>query len=204
MLTQHQNRLLEHDSLRYLNTLGIAYAGMGKQQEAKKAWEDALKLYPELPEIKANLGWWYINNSFDTKEAKAYFLDALKGNPDSTNAHLGLGMVFEKEDLPKKAIEEYEKNIKINAEDPKAYYRIGTLYARKLLDTKAEWYFKKTIELAPDFAPAHYDLCIFYLFLSKPDYLKAREYFNKAKELGFKTDEKIERILEEKPERIKN
>ena len=198
LLTQHQNRLLEHDSLRYLNTLGIAYAGMGKQQEAKKAWEDALKLYPELPEIKANLGWWYINNSFDTKEAKAYFLDALKGNPDSTNAHLGLGMVFEKEDLPKKALEEYEKNIKINAEDPKAYYRIGTLYARKLLDTKAEWYFKKTIELAPDFAPAHYDLCIFYLFLSKPDYLKAREYFNKAKELGFKTDEKIERILEEK------
>ncbi len=204
LLTQHQNRLLEHDSLRYLNTLGIAYAGMGKQQEARKAWEDALKLYPELPEIKANLGWWYIDNSSDIKKAKEYFLDALKGNPDSINARLGLGMVFEKEDLPEKAIEEYEKSIKINPADPKAYYRSGTIYAQKLLDTKAEWYFKKTIELAPDFAPAYYDLCIFYLFLSKPDYLKAREYFNKAKELGFKTDEKIESILEEKPERIKN
>ena len=203
LLVQYQDRLLEQDSLRYLNTLGIAYAGMGKKQEARKAWEDALKLYPEMPEIKANLGWWHINNSSDTKEAKEYFLDALKGNPDSINAHLGLGMVFEKEDLPKKAIEEYKKSVKINAADPKAYYRLGTVYAQKLLDTKAEWYFKKTIELAPDFAPAYYDLCVFYLFLSEPDYPKAGEYFNKAKELGFKTDEKIERILEEKQEQIK-
>ena len=176
---------------------------MGKKQEARKAWEDALKLYPELPEIKANLGWWYIDNSSDTEKAKEYFLDALKGNPDSINAHLGLGMIFEKENLLKKAIEEYERSIKINTLDPKAYYRLGTIYAQKLLDARGEWYFKKTIELAPDFAPGYYNLCVLYLSLPKPDYPKAREYFNKAKELGFKTDEKIERILEEKPERIK-
>ena len=91
----------------------MVYAGMGKKQEARKAWEDALKLYPEMPEIKANLGWWHINNSSDTKEAKEYFLDALKGNPDSINARLGLGMVFEKEDLPKKAIEEYKKALRL-------------------------------------------------------------------------------------------
>ncbi|MDO8749293.1 MAG: tetratricopeptide repeat protein [Candidatus Omnitrophota bacterium] len=202
LLTQYRDRLLKQDSLRYLNTLGIVYTGMGRKQEARKAWEDALKLYPELPEIKANLGWWYIDNYSDTKKAKEYFLDALKDNPDSINAHLGLGMVFEKENLPKKAIEEYEKSIRINAADPKAYYRLGTVYAQKLLDAKAEWYFKKTVELAPDFAPGYYNLCVLYLSLPKPDYPKAREYFNQAKELGFKTDEKIERILEEKPEKI--
>jgi len=204
LLTQYRHELIKHDSLRYLNTLGMVYAGMGKKQEARKAWEDALKLYPELPEIKANLGWWYIDNSSDIKKAKEYFLDALKGNPDSINAHLGLGMAFEKEDLPQKAIEEYKKSIKINPADPKAYYRSGAVYAQKLLDAEAEWYFKKTIELAPDFAPAYYDLCLFHLFISEPNYLKAREYFNKARELGFKTDEKTEKILEEKSERIKN
>ena len=198
LLTQYRHELIKHDSLRYLNTLGMVYAGMGKKQEAKKAWEDALKLYPELPEIKANLGWWYIDNSSDIKKAKEYFLDALKGNPDSINAHLGLGMAFEKEDLPQKAIEEYKKSIKINPADPKAYYRSGAVYAQKLLDAEAEWYFKKTIELAPDFAPAYYDLCLFHLFISEPNYLKAREYFNKARELGFKTDEKTEKILEDK------
>ena len=69
---------------------------MNKKQEARKAWEDALKLYSELPEIKTNLGWWYIDNSSDTEKAKEYFLAALKGNPDSINAHLGLGMIFER------------------------------------------------------------------------------------------------------------
>ena len=162
LLTQYKDRLLEQDSLRYLNTLGIVYIGMGKKQEARKAWEDALKLYPELPEIKANLGWWYIDNSSDTEKAKEYFLDALKGNPDSINAHLGLGMIFEKENLLKKAIEEYERSIKINTLDPKAYYRLGTIYAQKLLDARGEWYFKKTIELAPDFAP---DIITFAFFI---------------------------------------
>ena len=200
LLTWHRDKFLKHDYLRYLNTLGIVYNGLGKKQEARKAWEGALKLYPEMPEIKANLGWWYIENSSDIKKAKEYFLEALKGDPDSIYAHLGLGMVFEKEDLPKNAVEEYEKSIKINAADPKAYHRMGIIYAQKLLDAKAEWYFKKTIELTPDFAPGYYNLCVLYLSLPEPDYQKAMEYFNKAKELGFKTDEAIEKILDDFPD----
>ena len=162
------------------------------------------RIYPEHPEIKSNLGWWHLENSKDIPMAKKYFLDALYDNPDSAGARMGLGMAYEKENLFHKALGEYAKIIKLDPYNLKAYYRTGILYAQKLLDAKAEWYFKKTIELAPDFAPGYYNLCVLYLSLPKPDYLKAREYFNKAGELGFKTDEKIERILEEKPERIKN
>ena len=129
-------------------------------------------------------------------------MDAVKDNPDLAAAHLGLGAIFEKENL-KRAIAEYEKTIKLNPGNPDAYYRLGIIYAQKLLDPKAEWYFKKTVELIPDFAPAYYNLCILYLSLPQPDLSKAQEYFDQAKELGFKTDERIERILEEKPEQIK-
>ena len=204
LLTQHRDKLLEQNSLRYLNTLGIVYIQMGKTQAAKKAWENALALYPELPEIKSNLGWLHLENLRDTHTAKKYFLSALKDNPDSAGARRGMGMILEKENLFNRALEEYAKIIKLDPYDLKAYYRMGIIHAQKLFDARAEWYFKKTIELAPDFAPGYYNLCVLYLSLPEPDYSKAQEYFDQAKKLGFKTDEKIERILEEQPERIKN
>ena len=203
LLNQHKDQISRLD-LRHLNTLGIIYAKIGQKKEAKKTWEEALRIYPEHPEIKSNLGWWHLENSKDIPMAKKYFLDALYDNPDSAGARMGLGMAYEKENLFHKALGEYAKIIRLDPYNLKAYYRTGILYAQKLLDAKAEWYFKKTIELDQDFAPGYYNLCVLYLSLPEPDYSTAREYFNKARELGFKTDEKIERILEEKPERIKN
>ena len=203
LLNQHKDQISRLD-LRHLNTLGIIYAKIGQKEEAKKTWEEALRIYPEHPEIKSNLGWWHLENSKDIPMAKKYFLDALYDNPDSAGARMGLGMAYEKENLFHKALGEYAKIIRLDPYNLKAYYRTGILYAQKLLDAKAEWYFKKTIELDQDFAPGYYNLCVLYLSLPEPDYSTAREYFNKARELGFKTDEKIERILEEKPERIKN
>lgn len=201
LLEQHRAELSKTDYLRYLNTMGIIYLKIGNTLEAKKRWEEAIAIYPELPEIKSNLGWWYLENSSDIKKAKEYFLDAVKNNPDLAIAHLGLGAVLEKENL-KQAMEEYEKTIKLNPGNPDAYYRLGIIYAQKLLDPKAEWYFKKTVELMPDFAPAYYNLCVLYLSFPRPDYFKAREYFDQAKGLGFKTDDKIEEILRNKPWRI--
>ena len=203
LLNQYKDQISRLD-LRHLTTLGIIYAKIGQKEEAKKTWEKALRIYPEHPEIKSNLGWWHLENSKDMPMAKKYFLDALYDNPDSAGARMGLGMAYEKENLFHKALGEYAKIIRLDPYNLKAYYRTGILYAQKLLDAKAEWYFKKTIELDQDFAPGYYNLCVLYLSLPEPDYSKAREYFNKAKELGFKTDEKIERILEEKSERIKN
>lgn|SRR3989338_6193728 len=196
LLEQHRAELSKTDYLRYLNTAGIIYLKIGNKLEAKKRWEEAIAIYSELPEIKSNLGWWYLENSSDMKKAREYLLDAVKNNPDLAVAHLGLGAILEKENL-KQAMEEYEKTIKLNPGNPDAYYRLGIIYAQKLLDPKAEWYFKKTVELIPDFAPAYYNLCVLYLSLPQPDYSKAREYFAQAKGLGFKSPPEIEKILEE-------
>ncbi|MFA5363539.1 MAG: hypothetical protein WC335_09945, partial [Candidatus Omnitrophota bacterium] len=54
------------------------------------------------------------------------------------------------------------------------------------------------IEIAPDFAPAYYNLCVFYLSLPEPDYKRARENFDKARELGYAVDKKMEELLEKK------
>ena len=76
-----------------------------------------------------------------------------------------------------------------------AYYRLGTIYAKELSSVEAEYYFKKAIELNPRFAPAYYNLSVFYLSLTQPDYTSARKYFNKAKKLGYAIDKEVEDIL---------
>ncbi|MFH0790304.1 MAG: tetratricopeptide repeat protein [Candidatus Omnitrophota bacterium] len=195
ILNKNKDYLLKVDPVTYLKSIGLIYMRMGMAEDARLAWERAIRIYPENPEIKSNLGWWYLNKSADIKTAKGYFKSALKDNPDFLLTHLGLAAVLEKENLLEQAIEEYNRSIKLAPDSPDAYYRAGVIYAMKLLDTRAEWYFKKTIQLIPDFAPAYYNLCIFYLSLPKPDYQQARENFDKAKELGFVTDREIEERL---------
>ncbi|MFH1338542.1 MAG: tetratricopeptide repeat protein [Candidatus Omnitrophota bacterium] len=185
------------DGVSYLKTLAIIYLKMGEVEKAKQAWERLINIHPESSEIKSNLGWLYLDNFSDKLKAKEYFQAAIKDNPDLALAHLGLGVILEDEDL-KQAIAEYKKTIKLAPEDPKAYYNLGLLYAQKLLSPEAERYFKKTIELSPNFAPAYYNLCVFYLSLPEPDFERAQEYFDKASQLGHKTDSEIEDMLRRK------
>ena len=106
-------------------------------------------------------------------------------------------MILEKENL-EAAIGQYQEVIRRAPQSYLAYFHLGLIYAQKLLSTQAEWYFKKTIQIKPDFTPAYYNLCIFYLSLPKPDYEQASQYFNQAKNLGYKVDPEIEKIIQER------
>lgn len=201
VLDKNKERLWRMDPLGYCKSLGLIYLKMGKPQEAKRAFDKAMQVYPESPEINSNLGWWYLEYSTDKKKAQAYFEEALNNNPDLTLAHLGLAAVLEGQDIIR-AVKEYKITIKLAPKDSNAYYRLGLLYAKDLLSKEAEWYFKKTIELMPKFAPTYYNLCVFYLSLPEPDYEQAQGYFDKAKELGYKVDKQIEELLNKKPVNI--
>jgi tetratricopeptide (TPR) repeat protein len=194
VINRNREYLWKMDPLGYCKSLGLIYLTMGKAKEAREVWEKALQIYPVSPEINSNLGWWYLEQAADRKKAKEYFKEALKNDPDLILARLGLAAALEAEE-PGLAVKEYKRVIKLAPKDSNAYYRLGLLYAKDLLSTQAEWYFKKTIELSPKFAPTYYNLCIFYLSLPQPDYQRAQEYFDKAKQLGFKVDRQIGDIL---------
>lgn len=182
----------------YYRILALIYMRMGKesQDEAIMILEGLISKYPDDGYTKALLGELYLSRPGERQKAKEYFQAAAKDDPDLYRAHFGLGIVLEDEDS-KEAVKEYKKAIRIEPQTANGYYRLGLLYARKLLDPQAEWYFKKAIELDPNFAPAYYDLCILYLYLPKPNYARAEEYFNRAKKLGFPVNKDFALILEE-------
>ena len=195
ILNANNGYLFKKHVIGYHKALGVIYLKMGKKEEARKVWERAIKIHPKNAVVKSMVGWWYMDNLSDKNKAREYFEAALRDNPDSALTHFGLGQSLEDRDV-NRALGEYHKAIKLAPDMWEVHYRLGTIYAKELLDTRAEYYFKKAIELNPQFAPAYYNLSIFYLSLAQPDYSQSRKYFNKARELGYIIDEEIEQILD--------
>ncbi|OQX80526.1 MAG: hypothetical protein B6D56_04835 [Candidatus Omnitrophica bacterium 4484_70.1] len=200
ILQKNRDILMRYHSFGFSVVLGLTYLKMGERELARKIWERASGEYPENAKLKSFLGWWYLENSPpDFKKAEQYFLWAVNKDPDLALAHQGLARIYEHQNLSE-AIREYHQLIKLIPSNPQPYYKLGLLYAKKLFDTRAEWYFKKAIQLAPDFAPAYYNLGVFYLSLITSDYQKARYYLNKAKSLGWQIDKFVEEALNNQKE----
>ncbi|MFH1577777.1 MAG: tetratricopeptide repeat protein, partial [Candidatus Omnitrophota bacterium] len=194
ILRQNRDYLYQADPKGFLKSLEFVYFRMGKHKESKEILEDLVRFYPSDAALKGILGWRYLQEFADKQRARQYFQAATKDDPDLAFVHLGMGVALEDEDL-EAAIKEYNLVIKLAPNNPNAYYKLGLIYAKRLLSTRAQWYFKKTIELSPEFAPAYYNLCIFYLSLPEPDYELAQGYFEKAKELGYEVDQEIAEML---------
>jgi len=197
ILEQKKNYLLRAYPFGYYKNLGFIKMRMGEIEEAGDAWVRALRFSPNNARIEAMLGVLYLEHFSDFKKAKEYFNESIKHNPNSVIAHLGLARALENEDL-KEAIRQYQEVIRISPRHPLGYFYLGLIYAQKLLSSEAEWYFKKATEVSPNFAPAYYNLCIFYLSLPEPDFERAQEYFDKARELGYKIDSEIKDMLQKR------
>ncbi|MBU1872000.1 MAG: tetratricopeptide repeat protein, partial [Candidatus Omnitrophica bacterium] len=194
ILKQNRDYLLRFNKAGFYKTLGFVNMMMGRKEEARSVWQEALKMSAHNAKIKALLGMLYSEQFQDRQKAKQYYKEAISDDPDLVLARLGLALVLENEDSAA-AIEQYEAAIKLNPQNFIPYFHLGLIYARSLLSTKAEWYFKKAIQLNPNAAGAHYNLAVYYLSLQEPDYKLALKYFNKAKALGYKVDKEIENLL---------
>ena len=195
ILRENEEELKKANFVGFCRALSFAYWQVGEHEKAKHLLEELLRVYSHDAKTKGVLGWQYLQAFPDKQKAKYYFQAALEDDPSLAFVRLGLAAVYEKEKNWQQAIEEYQAVIKILPRQTQAYYNLGLIYAQKLLSPKAEYYLKKTITLAPNFAPAYYSLCIYYLSLPEPNFSKAEENFNKAIELGFKPDPEIVNAL---------
>lgn len=195
VLIQKKDYLLKAHPMGFYKTQGFIYMQMGEKEKAREAWQKALIISPNNSRIKAMLGVLYLEQLLDRNRAEEYFKESIKDDPDSALAYLGLAQISERDGDLEGAIKQYQKVIQLAPQNPLGYFFLGLLYAKKLSSTRAEYYFKKTIELSPDFAPAYYNLCIFYLSLPEPDFEHAQKYFDKASQLGYKIDYEIKDML---------
>jgi len=77
----------------YLNLKGLILSELGRADEAKKVYQEALKLEPNLAEIYNNLGLLYLKSK-KIEDAAVAFQEALKRNVNYTLAYVHLGKVL--------------------------------------------------------------------------------------------------------------
>ena len=93
-----------------------------------------------------------------------YFRNAINIQPGSIEAHYNIAMFYQENNLPHKAIIEYDNIISnIDSTYYYAYYNKGLVHYRKKEYEKAVSAYRKCLEIKPDYAEGHANLGLAYL-----------------------------------------
>jgi tetratricopeptide (TPR) repeat protein len=151
-----------------------AQTGEGVRQEARTLLEKGRELYRNDEDLQA-LEAFQQALKLDPELAEAHFRVGL--------AYDALGQEQEGETAYKKAVETYKKYLSegSNEEDAEAHYNLGQTYAGLHLYTEAVKEYRQATRLKPDDAAIHYDLGLALMRLAQYD--EASKAFAKSLEL---------------------
>ena len=102
-----------------------------KNEKAIDQFTKTVQLNPLDPGARASLGFAYLNLKKDTSMSRIQFEEALKLDPQNSDAYIGIGSLYEQLNEQDKALENYELAIKYNDKNAYAYYRVGIIYENK-------------------------------------------------------------------------
>ncbi|HEX7320412.1 MAG TPA: tetratricopeptide repeat protein [bacterium] len=113
----------------YLNIKGLVLTELARQDEAKKAFWEALKMEPNMSEIYNNLGVLYLKMK-KLDDAVAAFEDAIKRNVNYALAYVHLGKAFVEMEKYDDAMKAFDRALQIDpgnreAQEAVAMYREG-------------------------------------------------------------------------------
>ncbi|MGF1492739.1 MAG: tetratricopeptide repeat protein [Microcoleaceae cyanobacterium] len=91
------------------------------------------------------------------------YQQALKLNPEMTDAYFFLGHLFSKQDQLEAAIQNYQTFLAKRPNAADVYFHLAVLYSRQEDLAKAEQYFKRFLKMRPESADAHFRLGGLYL-----------------------------------------
>jgi VWFA-related protein len=100
-----------------------------KPAEAVKLLQQALRLDPELPTLRYQLGLAF-HAIGDEADAQAELREAVGRTPDSAAAHNYLGIVLFQMGDAKAALEEFRAAANLAPKDPNAHFNLGEAFAR--------------------------------------------------------------------------
>lgn len=138
------------------NILGASYERLGKIQEAKQAYEAAITLNPNIPEVLFNLGAIKLNLN-DPVGAINLFEEAIKIKPDMAEAYFNRGLAYNQMGNLEGSIASYKRAIEIQPGYYEALNNLGSVYQRLGNHEAAVAAYQKSIQIFNN-PRAHFNL----------------------------------------------
>ncbi len=156
-----------------LNKIGIAYHQMQQLDNARKYYQQAIRLKPDYAEAINNLGTvYYAQRSF--AKAIRYYRKALKYAPNSASIYSNLGTAYFARKKYKEAMEIYQTALKLDPNVFENHSSYGVLLEERNVEERAKF---------------HFNMAKLYAQAGRNDL--ALQYLRKALEEGFKDKKKI-------------
>jgi tetratricopeptide (TPR) repeat protein len=156
------------------NKIGIAYHQMQQLENARKSYEQAIRLKPDYAEAINNLGTvYYARKSFG--RAIRYYRRALKYTPKSASIYSNLGTAYFARKKYKEAMEIYQTALKLDPNVFENHGSYGVLLEERSVEERAKF---------------HFHLAKLYAQAGRNEL--ALQYLRKALEEGFKDKKKME------------
>lgn len=140
--------------------------------------------------------------SGDTENAYTLLINLINKQPNISNAHVNLGIIF----IAKKSFTQAENSLnlalKINPNNIYALNQLGFIYRKNGAFSKAKASYEKAININYDYANAHLNLGILY-DLYMYDFERAIEQYKIYSELSNDEDKKINKWIVDLDRRLK-
>ncbi|MET0402837.1 MAG: tetratricopeptide repeat protein, partial [Cystobacter sp.] len=163
------------------NELCAQEIGRGNCKQAEVYCDLGLEFAPQYADLWTNKG--LIAMCMENKrQAKEWFIKAIRYNQDQASALLNLGKIYLDEGSYGKAHDSFQRALKVNPDYIEARYNLGiTFYNMKKLE-KAEKVFLTLLAVDPNVAQVHHDLGLVYYQMD--DKTKAAEQMGQAVQLA--------------------
>ena len=158
VLTKARQLLLKFpNSATLYNIIGSANQGLGKLEEAVKAYNKALSIKPYFAEACNNLGIAYKEQGKLEAAINAYN-KTLSIKPDFAEAYYNMGIALKEQGKLGAAIKTYMKVISIKPDFAEAYNNLGIALKDQGKSAEAVKVYKKALLVKPNFAETYYNM----------------------------------------------
>ena len=123
----------------------------------------------------------------DLEQARSFFNEALKFDPDNERAMNNMGLSFYMEDHSKEAVKYFKSALQINPENLESYSNLGIIFRKSKQYERAKKMFEKALLINPAHPETLYNYALLFEDIKQGE--TSRLFFN--------------RFLQEAPERLK-
>ena len=136
------------------------------------------------------------------KKAQSLLQDVINQQPNSSNAHVNLGIVHLKKNSLSEAENSFNHALRVNPNNVYALNQLGILYRQLGNFSAAKSYYEKAIDINSDYANAHLNLGVLYdLYLY--DFPNAIEQYKIYQSLTKNKNKQVEKWIIDLERRLK-